>query len=58
MGFAYDFYLGREEVKFFFNINNIGSYIKALSINYKSVFIEVKNLFKFWDILNFLNSLW
>ena len=28
----------------FFTKNNIGSYIKALSTNYKPVFMELKNL--------------
>ena len=43
---------------FFFTKNNIGSYMKASSTNYKLVFIELINLYiKFWNIVIFLKSL-
>ena len=41
---------------FFSTKNNIGSYMKALSTNYKPVFIELKNLIYFLRCCNYIKS--
>ena len=45
-----------ERVQHFFTKNNTGSYMKALSKNYKPVFMELKNLIKFLKYNKFVNS--
>ena len=41
---------------FIFTKTMIGFFTKFFSITYKPVFIEFKNLFKFWDIVIFVKS--
>ena len=46
----------RENPNFFFTKNNIGSYIKALTTNYKPVFIELKSLILLLSYCFFFSS--
>ena len=47
---------GIGEFNFFFTKNNVGSYMKAISINYKPVFIELKISNYFWNIVFLVKS--
>ena len=55
---AYKNFKGIGESKFFLNKNNIGSYVKAFSTNYKPVFIKLKKLSNFWNSVVFVKSFW